>query len=200
MQKVRNDRLSTFCQTSFCPFARPPFHYGSKKQLFPFFLFRFVRFSPPFSLELLFIFLLWMQGVRHVERLSTKEAQLGLAAGADQHGSWHDEYRGSAYIFVGGVARGLNEGDLVAVFSQYGRVVRVNLVRDRATGESRGYAFLCYEDERSTILAVDNFNGITLAGRVIQFVPHPDHNKPLFCASVSHVCVHVTQSKSCEAI
>lgn len=168
MQKVRNDRLS-----SFCPFARPPFHYGSKnKQLFPFFLFRFVRFSP-FLLSASFFpsLLLWMQGVRHVERLSTKEAQLGLAAGADQHGSWHDEYRGSAYIFVGGVARGLNEGDLVAVFSQYGRVVRVNLVRDRATGESRGYAFLCYEDERSTILAVDNFNGITLAGRVIQFVP-----------------------------
>lgn len=111
-----------------------------------------------------------MHGVRHVERLSTKEARLGLAAGAEQHGSWHDEFRGSAYIFVGGVSRDLNEGDLVAVFSQYGRVVRVNLVRDRETGESRGYAFLCYEDERSTVLAVDNFNGITLAGRVIQFV------------------------------
>ena len=128
-----------------------------------------------------------MQGVRHVERLSTKEARLGLAAGVDQHGSWHDEYRGSAYIFVGGVARGLNEGDLVAVFSQYGRVVRVNLVRDRATGESRGYAFLCYEDERSTVLAVDNFNGITLAGRVIQFVQIQCLHGPVFTRAY-HLC------------
>ena len=111
-----------------------------------------------------------MRSVRHVERLTRTEAGLGLAAGTETAGSWHDEFRGSAYIFVGGVSYDLNEGDLVAVFSQYGRVTRANLVRDKDTGKSRGYAFLCYEDERSTILAVDNLNGITLAGRTIQFV------------------------------
>ena len=28
------------------------------------------------------------------------------------------------------------------------------------TGKTKGFAFLCYEDQKSTILAVDNFNGI----------------------------------------
>ena len=105
-----------------------------------------------------------------MEKLGEKETKLGLTAGEESHGSWHDEYKGSAYIFVGGLSYDLNEGDLIAVFSQYGRVVRANLIRDKASGKSKGYAFLCYEDERSTILAVDNLNGITLAGRVIQFV------------------------------
>ena len=35
----------------------------------------------------------------------------------------------------------------------------INLVRDKTTGKSKGFAFLAYEDQRSTILAVDNFNG-----------------------------------------
>lgn len=36
----------------------------------------------------------------------------------------------------------------------------MNLVRDKATGKSRGFTFICYEDQRSTILAVDNLNGM----------------------------------------
>lgn len=30
----------------------------------------------------------------------------------------------------------------------------VNLVRDKATGKSKGFAFVAYEDQRSTTLAV----------------------------------------------
>lgn len=37
------------------------------------------------------------------------------------------------------------------------------MVRDKATGKPRGFAFICYEDQRSTILAVDNLNGIKVS-------------------------------------
>jgi RNA recognition motif-containing protein len=37
--------------------------------------------------------------------------------------------------------------------------VDLTLVRDQKTGKPRGFCFLAYEDQRSTILAVDNFNG-----------------------------------------
>ena len=37
---------------------------------------------------------------------------------------------------------------------RYGEVVDVNLVRDKTTGKSRGFAFIAYEDQRSTVLAV----------------------------------------------
>lgn len=48
--------------------------------------------------------------------------------------------------------------------TRYGQVVEVNLVRDKESGVSKGFAFLGYEQQKSTILAVDNFQGIRLAG------------------------------------
>lgn len=38
--------------------------------------------------------------------------------------------------------------------NRYGEIVDVNLVRDKGTGKSKGFAFVAYEDQRSTILAV----------------------------------------------
>ena len=61
----------------------------------------------------------------------------------------------------------MNEGDLVTVFSQWGEIVDCRIARDKKTGKNRGFAFIAYEDQRSTILAVDNFNGIELCGRQI---------------------------------
>ncbi len=55
--------------------------------------------------------------------------------------------------------------------------MNLNLLRDKKTGKSKGFAFICYEDQRSTILAVDNFNGTTLAGRSIR-VDHVKDYKP----------------------
>lgn len=78
--------------------------------------------------------------------------------------SWHDQYRDSAWIFVGGLPYDLSEGDVICIFSQYGEVVNINLVRDKKTGKQKGFCFLCYEDQRSTILAVDNLNGIKVRG------------------------------------
>eukprot|EP00965_Chrysotila_dentata_P030770 1024956-Pleurochrysis_carterae.AAC.1 len=40
--------------------------------------------------------------------------------------------------------------------------------RDKATGKQRGFAFIAYEDQRSTVLAVDNFNGAKLLGRTLR--------------------------------
>lgn len=40
------------------------------------------------------------------------------------------------------------------IIFRYGEIVDVNLVRDKGTGKSKGFAFIAYEDQRSTILAV----------------------------------------------
>jgi RNA recognition motif-containing protein len=55
--------------------------------------------------------------------------------------------------------------------------MNVNIVRDYKTLKSRGFAYICYKDQRSTNLAVDNFNGIKVAGRIIQ-VDHCKEFKP----------------------
>lgn len=90
--------------------------------------------------------------------------------------SWHNVYKDSAWIFVGGLDYELTEGDLIAVFSQYGEIVNINLIREKTTGKSKGFAFICYEDQRSTILAVDNLNTITLCKRIIR-VDHVQNYK-----------------------
>jgi len=38
--------------------------------------------------------------------------------------------------------------------------VNINLVQDKKTGKPKGYCFLGYENQRSTVLAVDDFSGI----------------------------------------
>ncbi|NXW68921.1 RBMX2 protein, partial [Hirundo rustica] len=68
-------------------------------------------------------------------------------------------------------------GRCQCVCHRYGEVVNINLVRDKKTGKSKGFCFLCYEDQRSTILAVDNFNGIKIKGRVIR-VDHVANYRP----------------------
>lgn len=90
--------------------------------------------------------------------------------------SWHDQYRDSAWVFIGGLPYDLTEGDIIAIFSQYGEIVNINLVRDKDTGKSKGFCFLCYEDQRSTILSVDNLNGIKIIGRTIR-VDHVSNYK-----------------------
>ena len=64
----------------------------------------------------------------------------------------------------------------MTIFSQFGEPVHVNLVRNKETGKSRGFAFLKYEDQRSTDLAVDNLGGASVLGRVLK-VDHARYKK-----------------------
>ncbi|KAM3868912.1 RNA-binding motif protein, X-linked 2 [Diretmus argenteus] len=112
--------------------------------------------------------------VRLINELNEREADLGVKETV----SWHSEYKDSAWIFVGGFPYELTEGDIICVFSQYGEICNINLVRDKKTGKSKGFCFICYEDQRSTILAVDNFNGIKIKGRTIRVDHVQDYRPP----------------------
>ncbi|KAK6322337.1 hypothetical protein J4Q44_G00071290 [Coregonus suidteri] len=111
--------------------------------------------------------------VKLINELNEREASLGVKETV----SWHSEYKDSAWIFIGGFPYELTEGDIVCVFSQYGEIANINLVRDKKTGKSKGFCFICYEDQRSTILAVDNLNGIKIKGRTIR-VDHVLNYRP----------------------
>lgn len=76
--------------------------------------------------------------------------------------------RDTAYVYIGGLPFDLSEGDILTIFSQYGEPTYINLVRDKESGKSKGFAFLKYEDQRSTDLAVDNLGGASVMGRVLK--------------------------------
>ncbi|KAK3035438.1 hypothetical protein RJ639_032863 [Escallonia herrerae] len=81
--------------------------------------------------------------VKRIQEINLKEAALGIS----EQASWHTKYKDSAYVFVGGIPFDLTEGDLLAVFAQYGEVVDVNLVKHDDT---------------------DNLNGAQILGRTIR--------------------------------
>jgi RNA-binding motif X-linked protein 2 len=51
--------------------------------------------------------------VKEINKINQAELDLGLSGA-----SWHDEYKDSAYIFIGGLHFDLTEGDVITIFSQ----------------------------------------------------------------------------------
>ncbi|KFY81083.1 hypothetical protein V499_00121 [Pseudogymnoascus sp. VKM F-103] len=113
-----------------------------------------------------------MNSIRQVQELNRRELENGVSPEA----SWHSDYKDTAYIYIGGLPFQLSEGDIITIFSQYGEPTFINLVRDKETGESKGFAFLKYEDQRSTDLAVDNLGGTKIMNRVLR-VDHTRYKK-----------------------
>jgi RNA-binding motif protein, X-linked 2 len=104
-------------------------------------------------------------------------------------------YTDSAYVHVGGLDYELTEGDVIVIFSQcvktfyenddcleacarFGEVMDVNMPRDKSTGKPKGFAFLMYEDQRSTVLAVDNLNGAQVRGRTLKVDHVKNYKQP----------------------
>ncbi|KAL9128448.1 MAG: hypothetical protein Q9217_002881 [Psora testacea] len=105
-----------------------------------------------------------MNTIREIQNLNKRELENAVAPEA----SWHTDYRSTAYIHISGLPFTLTEGDILTIFSQFGEPTYLHLARDKESGKSRGFAWLKYEDQRSTDLAVDNLGGSTIMGRMLK--------------------------------
>jgi len=54
----------------------------------------------------------------------------------------------------------------------------VNLPRNKETGKTKGFGFLMYEDQRSTILAVDNLNGAKVLDKTLRVDHVKNYKQP----------------------
>lgn len=70
-------------------------------------------------------------------------------------------------IFVGNLSFQTSQADLLAAFTPYGAVERVNIVTDRDSGRSRGFAFVEMTDRRDAETAISQLNGAELNGRAL---------------------------------
>ena len=68
-------------------------------------------------------------------------------------------------IFVGNLSYGVTEECVRALFEPYGTVDRVNIITDRDTGQSRGFAFVEMPDDAAAAKAIAGLNGKELGGR-----------------------------------
>jgi len=68
-------------------------------------------------------------------------------------------------IYVGNLSFNASDDDVRSAFEQYGEVTSVNIIMDRETGRSRGFAFVEMSDGENAKEAIDNLNGAAISGR-----------------------------------
>ena len=70
-------------------------------------------------------------------------------------------------IYVGNMAPETTEDDLRQAFEAFGQVDNVNVIRDRVSGESRGFGFVEMPTRTEAQTAIEEMNEKDLKGRVI---------------------------------
>ena len=73
----------------------------------------------------------------------------------------------STKLHVGNISSVVLEGDLVAMFSQFGSVEAVEIARDPVTGLNRGFAIVAMSRDEDASAAIARLNFTQYAGRTI---------------------------------
>ena len=70
-------------------------------------------------------------------------------------------------LFIGNLSFQTTEGDLSTLFEPYGEIARVQIMTDRDTGRSRGFAFVEMTSDEAAAKAITELNGRQVDGRAL---------------------------------
>jgi len=70
-------------------------------------------------------------------------------------------------IYVGNLSRETTEDDLRQAFAAFGQVESASIVKDKFTGESRGFGFVEMPSKTEAQAAIADMNGKDLMGRAL---------------------------------
>src|SRR5579871_2752252 len=70
-------------------------------------------------------------------------------------------------IFVGNLSYQTTEPELEAAFATYGAVEKISVMRDRDTGQPRGFAFVEMTNKDDAANAIQGLNGHEMNGRAL---------------------------------
>jgi len=70
-------------------------------------------------------------------------------------------------IYVGNLSREVTEEDLRQAFEAFGQVASVNVIKDKFTGQSRGFGFVEMPSKAEAQSAIAGLNGKELKGRTL---------------------------------
>ena len=70
-------------------------------------------------------------------------------------------------LYVGNMEASTTGDDLKTAFAAYGPVGAVTIIKDKATGVPRGFAFVEMSDDKAAQEAILGLNGSLLAGKAI---------------------------------
>jgi cold-inducible RNA-binding protein len=84
-------------------------------------------------------------------------------------------------IYVGNLSFDAKEENLQTAFAAFGQVTSVTIVRDKYSGQPRGFGFVEMPDQNEARTAIANLNGKELLGRqmnVNEARPRPNRGAP----------------------
>jgi len=70
-------------------------------------------------------------------------------------------------IYVGNLSRETTEEELRQAFEAFGQVTSVNIIKDRYSGESRGFGFVEMATKSEAQAAINGLNGTSLGERTL---------------------------------
>ena len=71
-------------------------------------------------------------------------------------------------IFVGNLASNVTEAELKELFTSYGEVESLNIIKDKYTGESRGFGFVKMPSDEEANKAIKALDGSTVSDKSIK--------------------------------
>jgi RNA recognition motif-containing protein len=71
-------------------------------------------------------------------------------------------------LYVGNLAKSTTQDELTTLFTQAGPVASVEIIKDRDTGESKGFGFITMNDQADADKAISMFNAYSLAEKELK--------------------------------
>jgi cold-inducible RNA-binding protein len=92
----------------------------------------------------------------------------------------------STKLFVGNLSFNTTENEIQEAFAAHGTVVEANLMMDRMSGRSRGFAFVTMSTPEEAQKAIEAMNGATLGERALTVnIARPKEERPRGRAAIA---------------
>jgi len=98
-----------------------------------------------------------------IQPTQAEKNRAAASASAVQRG-----YTGPMRLYVGSLHFNINEEMLKGIFEPFGRIDKIELMREPETGRSKGYGFITFHDAEDAKKALEQLNGFELAGRAMK--------------------------------
>lgn len=87
----------------------------------------------------------------------------------------------SKKLFVGGIPYTVISSQLEEIFSKFGKIVSCDVITDRYSGQSKGFAFVEMENDKEADKAIEKLNDTEMEGKKIAVsVARPKEERPRF--------------------